>query len=146
MKYIQKNIKNEPASLKETRSTPGATFDDCNKSDIRAALLIEQGAICAYCMRRIDDGITKGKPNTRIEHFEAQSHEVNLRMNYLNMLGVCDGNEGSPRYLQTCDKKRGNQTLTLDPRTKTCEQLIAYLDNGIIFSNNEEKELSLIHI
>lgn len=143
MKYIQKHIKNEPVSLKETRSTPGATFDDCKKSAIRTALLSEQGAICAYCMRRIDDSITKGKPNTRIEHFEAQSQEVNLRMNYMNMLGVCDGNEGNPRQLQTCDKRRGNQILSLDPRTKTCEQLIAYLDDGTIYSNNEDKEKEL---
>lgn len=146
MKYIQKHIKNEPISLKATRSTPGATFDDCNKAHIRTALLREQGYICAYCMRRIDDATTKGKPNTRIEHYEAQSHEESLRMNFLNMLGVCDGNEGNPKHLQTCDKRRGNQNLTLDPRTKICESLIAYQDNGIIYSDNENKEEELNEI
>ena len=49
MKYIQKNLKNEPISLKEKRSTPGANFDSCSKEDIRIALLAEQGKICAYC-------------------------------------------------------------------------------------------------
>lgn len=144
MKYIQKHIKNEPVSLKATRSTPGATFGDCKKSDIRTALLIEQGYICAYCMRRIDDAMTNGKPNTRIEHYGAQSHEESLRMNYLNMLGVCDGNEGNPKHLQTCDKRRGNQTLTLDPRTRVCEDLIAYQDNGTIYAKKEgeDKELN----
>ena len=45
MKYIQKNIKNEPKSLKEERSTPNPNFDSCNKEDIRKALLREQGYI-----------------------------------------------------------------------------------------------------
>jgi len=145
MKYIKKSIRNEPASLKETRSTPGSTYDDCYKEPIRLALLLEQGSICAYCMRRIDNNKNKkGLPNTRIEHFEAQSNQEDLKLNYLNMLGVCDGNEGNSNSQLTCDKRRGNQLLTIDPRKKTCEKLIAYDNNGNIYSDNPrvEKELN----
>jgi len=55
MRYIPKKISNEPASLRATRLTDGANFDSTNKSDIREALLKEQGYLCAYCMRRIEN-------------------------------------------------------------------------------------------
>jgi len=144
MKYIKKDIKNEPISLRETRSTPGSTYDDCNKEDIRLALLQEQGAICAYCMRRIDARFNnKGLPTTRIEHFEAQSDNKELQMNFLNMLGVCDGREGNPKHDLTCDKRRGNTTLSIDPRNLSCERFIAYHSNGIIYSNNKKMDHEL---
>ena len=146
MKYIEKNIKNEPKSLKEERSTPNPDYNSCNKNDIRKALLLEQGYLCAYCMRRIDNGKDKkGNPNTRIEHFEGQSSEKgsDLRLNFLNMLGVCDGNEGNSDHLLTCDKKRASfqkeePKLNIDPKKKNCEYLIAYRNNGIIYSTNEQ--------
>jgi len=148
MKYIPKDIKNEPTSLKETRSTPGSTYGDCNREDIRVALLKEQGYICAYCMKRIDNRVNdKGLPNTRIEHYQAQNpdepqRDNELQMNFLNMLGVCDGREGKPKHDQTCDKRRGNDTLTIDPRKAFCEQLIAYGD-GTIYSDNENIDQEL---
>jgi len=146
MKYIQKNIKNEPTSLKETRSTPGSIYDDCNKNDIRIALLKEQGFICAYCMRRVDDQFNKGLPNTRIEHFQAQSNNNELQMNFLNMLGVCDGREGNPKQDQTCDKRRDHFTLKIDPRKPSCEQLIAYQGDGMIYSNTQKIDQELNEI
>lgn len=138
MKYIAKHISNEPRSLKEHRSTPGATYNDCNKEDIRLALLKEQGYLCAYCMQRIDETLGKnGMPVTRIEHYEAQKSNAgeDLQMNYLNMLGVCSGDRGLSEDLLHCDKSRRNASLTIDPRQKDCEQHIHYSPNGRIYSN-----------
>ena len=55
MRYIPKKSNNEPDSLRATRLTDGATYDECNKNDVREALLNEQGYLCAYCMRRIEN-------------------------------------------------------------------------------------------
>jgi len=145
MRYIPKRLSNEPVSLKATRLTDGATFDDTNKEDIRAILLLEQGYLCAYCMRRIDNNRNdKGLPNTRIEHYETQATRPDLQLTFVNMLGVCDGNEGNPKRLQHCDKKRTkNKALTIDPRNENCEQLIKYESSGIIKSDNREVDNDL---
>lgn len=141
MKYILKSISNEPKSLKEHRSTPGAIYNDCNKPDIRQALLKEQGYICAYCMQRIDEEVDEdGLPITRIEHYEAQSGEKGeyLRLNFMNMLAVCTGDRGLADDLLHCDKSRGNTPLTIDPRHKNCEHDIRYSPDGKIYSNKQE--------
>lgn len=138
MKHIIKKRENEPSSLIEYRSTPNANYDDCNKEDIRLALLKEQGYICAYCMQRINNRRNKnGEPLTTIEHYKAQSHDENLRLNYFNMLGVCRGNEGQPRRLQHCDSSRGNIPLKINPLDKNCESLVKYSSSGDIYSEHE---------
>lgn len=138
MKCIIKNIKNEPISLKELRSTPGATYDDCNKEDIRTELIKEQGRICAYCMRRISDKLNAyGQPKMTIEHYIPRSVDSSLALNYLNMLGVCKGGEKGPGHLRHCDKSRGNNPLVIDPRKKNCEDLIKYTPRGEVYSDDE---------
>jgi uncharacterized protein (TIGR02646 family) len=138
MKYIEKNLTNEPFSLKEQRSTPGSTFDDLNKKDIRDALLSEQGFLCAYCNQRISNELDRiGRPKTKIEHYSPQSEDERMRMNYLNMIGVCQGNQGSPKKNQHCDSSRGNQNLTINPMNPDCEELIKYDTTGHIYSEND---------
>lgn len=150
MKYIEKTLKNEPASLKEYRSTPGAGYNDCNKIDIRLALLNEQGYICAYCNQRIKEGYdNNGQPFTSIEHYKAQTDDKigdELKLNYLNMLGVCNGNKGNPKHLQHCDKSRGNVELFINPIQKDCEQFIKYENDGTIYSDDERVDNDLDNI
>ncbi|MCO6491066.1 MAG: hypothetical protein J5I98_21795 [Phaeodactylibacter sp.] len=139
MKYIRKDITNQPNSLKEVQSTPGTSFDYCNRDDIRQALLKEQGFICAYCMRGIDDQRDKnGRPKVFIEHYITQSEDRSLSLSYLNMLGVCNGNDGYPEHLQHCDRSRGNTPLKIDPRLVRCEDLIKYTNGGEIYSDDLE--------
>jgi len=103
MKYINK--KHEPDSLTAYRPTPNSNFNDCNKEDIRTLLLKEQGYICAYCMKRIDNkwNTKLKKFNTEIEHYKSQDvyngkkGKPNLTLNYNNMLAVCNGNAGMPK-------------------------------------------------
>lgn len=140
MKHIEKQLKNEPASLKQTRSTPGSTYGDCNKEDIRVALLKEQGKICAYCMKRITEKLDEnGQPVTTIEHYLAQKSQDgnDLTMNYMNMLGVCRGNDGMPKALQHCGNKRGKISLTIDPRNPICETQVKYeITTGKVYSDD----------
>ncbi len=139
MKYIEKRLENEPVSLKEKRSTPGATYDACNKDDIRLALLPEQGYLCAYCIRRISNERDElAQPLTTIEHYEAQSTDENLRMNFMNMLGVCRGGSDLPKHLQHCGQNRGNAPLKIDPRKKESEHWVLYETSGKVYSKDAQ--------
>lgn len=144
MKHINKKRENEPQSLIEYRSTPNANYNDCNKEDIRLALLKEQGYICAYCMQRISNKTNRnGQPLTTIEHYKAQSQEESLKLNYFNMLGVCRGNEGQPKRLQHCDSSRGNIPLTINPLDENVETFIKYSSSGEVFSEHEQMNRDL---
>lgn len=111
----------EPNSLTEYRKKAYATYEGCRKEDIRKNLLAEQGYLCAYCMRRINEN------NTRIEHWypESSLDEVE-KLNYNNMLGVCMRSEGMEERFATCDAKKGDKLMALDPRRADHIQTIAY--------------------
>lgn len=138
MKYIIKN--SEPSSLTQFRAlrqrrVPNIDFDNYNdKDDVRRSLLDEQGNICCYCMKRIHlDGM-------KIEHWIPQSSPISIQMGldlvYKNMLGACNGNEKGPKHLQTCDSKKGNSSITIDPLNISCESLVQFRNDGRVFSNN----------
>ncbi|MEG1929915.1 MAG: retron system putative HNH endonuclease [Anaerovorax sp.] len=106
---------------------------------IRKQMLEEQGYLCAYCMRRIVLG------SITIEHFLAQNptdadYEAALTVDYHNMLGVCLGNEckGNFKKNLTCDKHRGNISLTINPLQKHLVQLIKYKGDGTIYSDDPQ--------
>jgi hypothetical protein len=67
-------------------------------------------------------------------------------LNYSNLLGACTGNEGNPKKLQTCDTKKGNTDITINPTlaNPNCEKQIKYLSNGEIHSDDLiiERELT----
>ena len=131
MKLIHKGT--EPASLREYRSDPFATYDGyAAKDDLRAALAEEQGAICCYCMSRI----SPGADGMKIEHWAAQStvEGEGLALAYSNMLGACKGGEGNRREEQHCDTHKGSDGLTINPTHPSCEQGIKYSRAGEIAS------------
>lgn len=132
----------EPAALAEAkriiRNTPDATF--CyeslrgeSKRKLLEALLAEQGHLCAYCMCRIG---TDGRPAT-IEHLIPQhptDSAVNgeLSLAYHNLVAVCDGRGGA-----TCDKRRGNASMTVDPTKRHTLDSIYYHRDGRIDATDE---------
>lgn len=84
-----------PANLIAYKQERGAYYDGFSaKDDIKQALLLEQGYICAYCMRRIK------KEKMTIEHYIPQAADEGLALEYHNMLGVCMGE--SRYYRKTC--------------------------------------------
>jgi len=139
MKHIEKG--KPPKSLTDYKSTPNATYEGCDKDNIRVHLITEQGAVCAYCMVRISKEWNQDlrKPKCEIEHFESQDMVPEKSLDYKNMLGVCNGNAGQPEKLQHCDTKKGNQPLSplLNPLSKNIERYILYSSNGRIKSNDE---------
>jgi uncharacterized protein (TIGR02646 family) len=131
MKRIIKN--QEPKSLLEHRLQPFADYDNYpQKNELRASLLTEQGHICCYCMQRIKN------VQMKIEHWRSQDEYPDLQLDYNNLLGACEGSQGSPEHLQHCDTKKGNAMLTINPldNLKNCEEFIKYLPNGKIYSDD----------
>jgi uncharacterized protein (TIGR02646 family) len=95
MKYIKKNLKNEPESLRiyrETTDNPRYKGGNFDQLVLKTALLNEQGFLCAYCMGRISLDLNRFyKPKIEVEHYQAQEEYADKTLNYQNMLGVCNG-------------------------------------------------------
>lgn len=131
MIYINKE--REPESFENYRNSLNAHFDDMPreiKDELRQALLQEQGCLCAYCMSRI-----KESKDIKIEHYQARNS--NNELEYANLLAVCKGNEGVQSKHQTCDTKKGEQVLHINPLKKSDMETIFYQIDGTIKSSNE---------
>lgn len=141
MIYIEKRA--EPHSLRAHRNTSGADFDSLDKMELRDFLLSEQGYICAYCMKRINDA-----KDTKIEHYEARNDENQLI--YTNLLAVCTGNEKlqnqsgrvDPKKF-SCDTMKKSQVLHINPQNKGDMKTIYYDALGKIYSTNREYQNDL---
>lgn len=130
MIYIRK--RSEPDRFLWYRRQTNARFDDMDsdvKEQLREALLREQGHLCAYCMRRI-----QGASDVKIEHFQARTRENELQ--YHNLLAVCRGGENGPVAVRTCDTKKGNRPLFIDPLNKSDMSRIYYTNNAEIHSSD----------
>lgn len=134
MIYIKKQ--KEPSSLREHRSTPGANFNSLDKTELRKSLLEEQGYLCAYCMRRIS-----GDKDVKIEHYRARN--IQNEMEYVNLLAVCTGNETMKNSggkvdpdKFTCDTKKKNKELHINPQNRLDMESIYYDNQGNIYSKN----------
>ena len=131
MKKIIKQ--SEPRSLVEHRSQSNANYDNYpDKDKLRESLLKEQGYICCYCMSRITS------EQMKIEHWKSQTKYVDLQLDYRNLLGACNGNEGARRQNQHCDTRKGDIEITINPieSDKNCENLVKYRPDGKIYSDD----------
>jgi uncharacterized protein (TIGR02646 family) len=148
MLYILKQT--EPPELTALRKTPiavdlenlqvtrKANYNDL-KDDIRkkvkADLLKEQGYLCAYCMREIDD--------VRIEHQQPQTNFPELDLEYSNFLGVCVGfyheNENThPDHSKPhCESVRGSTSLKINPLDAATVAQLKYTGNGRLIADDE---------
>lgn len=138
MKKIVKNP--EPHTFVEHRTKPHSNFDNIPfdvKEELRQNLLLEQGSICCYCMKRIPEN---NPPKIKIEHYKCQDDNEHLQITYTNLFGACTGNEGQPKIKQTCDTKKGNLVLNINPTATlpNCESLFKYNADGEISSDNED--------
>jgi uncharacterized protein (TIGR02646 family) len=124
----------EPKGWAEYRlSTPGATYEQAPKDELRRALLAEQGYVCCYCMRRIDEG------TTRIEHRRPRDPYINEQFTYRNLLAACEGGEGPNPARHHCDVAKHNKEITIDPAdpSRNVEDLLRYSASGAIRSEDE---------
>lgn len=134
----------QPNSLIEHRAKQHSFFDNLTieaKDELRQNLLSEQGYICCYCMKRIPE---ISSPYMKIEHFKCQDLHGMLQLSYVNLLGACTGNEGQTKIKQTCDTKKGNSSLSIQPTSNTpsCEILFKYNSEGEISSVNNDADIN----
>lgn len=142
MKQIVKTT--EPNSLLQHRASQFSNFDNIplvTKEELRQNLLSEQGHICCYCMKRIPE---HSSPYMKVEHFKCQDNFGAMQLTYINLFGACTGNEGQPKIKQTCDTKKGNTALTINPISilPICETLFKYNAEGEISSINDSADIN----
>lgn len=122
-----------PTKYLTYQKTVGATFDDMptdTKGNLRAALLAEQGYLCAYCMQQIGDTGNE----TKIEHYQPRNPKNELI--YTNLLAVCHGGEGHPAKEQTCDTRKAQRKLQFNPQRLLDIDTLYYQHTGRILSTN----------
>ena len=138
MIYIQKG--EEPHELIEYKKQEYAYFDGAPKASIRKKLLEEQGCLCAYCMRRINE------ESMKIEHWypENQLDDVGS-LDYKNMLGVCEGHiAGQDGKNDTCDAQKKSEIITVNPLIKETLKTIKYKSkSGEIYSDDPDIQRDL---
>lgn len=155
MLFIDKQ--EEPPELKELREnaindglTPKEAYSRlCNplKRKVIDALMHEQGKLCAYCACELPDNRVKSDDIAKvtIEHW----YPVSINnipgkahgLDYKNMMAVCAGNQG-PRNTRrrgdlTCDSKRENRLLKVNPLDAKTLKYVSYTSNGVIYSKDE---------
>ena len=132
----------EPRELVQHRAAArGASYADFRELDaLRAALVRDQGYLCAYCMQRI----VATPSGMKIEHWYPQ-HPAAIHADALgsspppprgpldfgNLLGVCNGGQHRPPSQQHCDTRKGNRLLTIDPLDHP-ERFLRYGADGAI--------------
>ncbi|WP_432629314.1 hypothetical protein [Brotaphodocola sp.] len=140
MIWIQKT--SEPASLTHYKKQPHAYYDGYkNKDELREVLLQDQGYICAYCMRRIENN----RDTMKIEHWKAQNllkTEVE-KLDFKIMLGVCDGCRGAKDPYTTCDEHRHGDELYVNPLDRGMMSTISYDRQGHIKSSDPQIDQDL---
>jgi uncharacterized protein (TIGR02646 family) len=145
MRRIEKSKPGPPGLLELRRQ--GKRYADLDqgaenaklKQRVREALLGDQRFLCCYCMRTIHP--ERGH-RVRIEHHQSQSATPTRDLEWENLLAACSGapklrNRADddaaarkvPVPLQTCDNRKGNQTITINPLTSNVDA-IRYLPNG----------------
>jgi len=138
MIYIKKN--EPPGEFIRYAKSSGACFDGMDsavKATLRTALLQEQKYLCAYCMTSLEDLYKYVK----IEHYVPRDADNELA--YKNLLAVCCGNAGKPKTAQTCDTRKGNTILQIDPQNQHHMADIFYDGNGKIYIKNKEWQADL---
>ena len=126
MRHIVKSSP-EPPELLRFRKTggPNCTYNGFpDKDALRQRLLEDQGFLCCYCMQRIK------KDKMRIEHYLSQSGHPEEQLVWRNLLGACQGGEGTGE--ETCDKHKGENSISIDPLNHEHMAQVRYLPGGKI--------------
>lgn len=132
----------EPHEWLEYRVQPDATYEDADaeaKNALRNSLLLEQGYICGYCMRRIDAA------HSRIEHIKPQSSSLaeghpEEALDYHNMILCCDGDINSAQEKKGfhCDRRKADIPIHFSPLESHVVETVSYSSkSGEIKSSDE---------
>ncbi len=144
----------EPKELLQYRRQDFASYTGMPpevKKKVLESLLLEQGHLCAYCMKSIGNGTGDKEHRATIEHCIPQAASAEKeRLNYKNMVAVCWGNRDAHSNAdKSCDAKRGSLPLeqqnmkmlnVFDGRTLAD---IQYRTDGTIFSDHSDVDEDL---
>jgi uncharacterized protein (TIGR02646 family) len=129
MRFIKKNKKNEPRSLRKLRKD-GGKYSDLRgetKEAVRNALLGEQGYLCCYCLRRIN--------KLEIEHIQSQTEYPEKDLEYTNLIASCARDASQDKVLH-CNAAKGATEIVLNPTDKNLMESIYFTANGYVHTEN----------
>lgn len=143
MKYIVKQTEPESFIIWKNKENDDwkptyANIDKQERIDLFKSLKDEQGHICCYCERELNDR------DCHIEHFRPKDKTKfpHLELVYDNLLCSCQVNteKGEPLH---CGNSKGNwfdEELLISPLDSTCESKFKYTFDGQILPFNEDDE------
>jgi uncharacterized protein (TIGR02646 family) len=134
MKYIQKGKEPQILSDWKATETPAGNYHykelrNRERGPVHISLLSEQGYICCYCCKRVEQN------NSHIEHLAPQSKtDAELSLDYKNMLASCgrDTNKPGYRWPEYCGNKKGDRAIGVSPLQANCEEFFDYSSTGEI--------------
>ncbi|MDZ8186716.1 MAG: retron system putative HNH endonuclease [Nostoc sp. ChiSLP02] len=143
MKFINKS--EEPASFTDWKNNANENWQPSwsilsnpQKTDVHNSLLKEQGFICCYCGRKINN------ENSHIEHLKPRTTYPELVLEYTNLLASCQ-KDTVPKEPLHCGKKKDkwhDKHLFVSPLDINCAEFFRYTDDGqILAANNSERQL-----
>jgi len=143
VKYINKS--EEPESFTDWKNQANDdwqpswdNFSKPQKTDVHNSLLKEQGFICCYCGRQINN------ENSHIEHLKPRTIYPELALEYTNIMVSCQ-KDTVPKEPLHCGKKKDDwhdDKLFVSPLDINCAEFFRYTDDGqILATNNSEKQL-----
>ena len=147
MKYIQKG--KEPQKFSDWKATQKPVgnyhykhFLNPERKAVHISLLSEQGYICCYCCKRVEQS------NSHIEHLDPQSKtDAELSVDYTNMLASCgrDANKPEYRWPEYCGNKKGDLAIGVSPLQANCEEFFNYSSIGEILptANNKDAQRTI---
>jgi uncharacterized protein (TIGR02646 family) len=133
MKYVQKGA--EPLEFSgwkalandDWQPTYGNLSGDTKKA-VKDVMMKEQGYLCCYCERRIDDD------DSHIEHFRPQSNSDIDALDFSNLLCSCQNQlkKGVPRHCGNLKEDWFDASLLVSPLVPDCESRFAFTGDGAI--------------
>ena len=136
MQYIIKQT--PPSGFRKYCRKKTASYQDLSKlsnaevkMDLKGALLNEQGYICCYCGKEIDE------ENSVIEHVKDKDNYPNQQLDYHNLACSCKGGQDrrskNPQYPLFCDANKGNFDILITPFEEFCISKFEFDEYGNIF-------------
>lgn len=113
---------------------PAWDLPDPPRSEMRAALEVEQRRLCCYCVGSISSGAY------HIEHFRPRSLFAHLTYQWPNLLASCQGLSGVKNLVDTrrhCGAAKDNwfgEGVTVDPTRPPVEALFRFPLTGKVFA------------
>jgi uncharacterized protein (TIGR02646 family) len=145
MKYIVKQAEPESFVVWKNKENDDwkptyANIDKQERIDLFKSLKEEQGYICCYCERELNDG------DCHIEHFKPKDKTKfpHLELSYNNLLCSCQVNtdKGEPLHCGNSKSNWFDEELLISPLDSNCEYKFKYTFDGQILPFDEEDEVA----